>query len=159
MNKTKSENIQLTPFYANIEKLTETNIDYRKVLYTGNHLQFVLMSLKPLDSIHMEIHKDHDQFIRIEKGNGNAIIGNKTFLLSDGIGLIIPAGVQHFIENTSKFDDLKLYTIYSPPEHPDGLIQHVNPDKHINHDNNSSKYLTKYIKYKQKYLYLQKYIK
>jgi len=128
-------------FYENVEKKTIENTAYRKVVYTGK-MQFVYMNIKPLDNIHKEIHVFHDQFIRIEQGEGEAIIDDISYKLSDGIGLIIPAGKEHQIINTSKDKELKLYTIYSPPEHKDRLIQEQNPDK----------YKMKYLKYKSKYL-------
>jgi mannose-6-phosphate isomerase-like protein (cupin superfamily) len=87
------------------------------------------MSIKPNDIIHKEIHKNHDQFIRVEKGKGIAIIENKKYKLYDGIGIIISAGKKHEIKNTSKTEDLKLYTIYAPPEHPPKTIQKNNPNK------------------------------
>jgi mannose-6-phosphate isomerase-like protein (cupin superfamily) len=147
-------------FYENVEKETINNNSYRKVVYTGK-VQFVYMNIKPLDNIHMEVHKDHDQFIRIEKGHGIATINGITYKLSDGIGLIIPAGFQHKISNTSAFEELKLYTIYTPPEHADKLEQVNNPDKNTSKINNidttsSDNYLMKYLKYKQKYLALKK---
>ena len=132
------------PFYYNIEKSTDNNNNYRKVLYTSKNQQFVLMSLKPKEDIHMEVHKDHDQFIVVIKGTGIAIIEGKIYKLKDGIGLIIPAGSRHQIINNGK-NKLKLYTIYSPPEHPDGLIQKLKSSQ----DKNFEK---KYIKYKNKYL-------
>jgi mannose-6-phosphate isomerase-like protein (cupin superfamily) len=116
-------------FHENIEKNTIKNKNYRNVVYTGKKLQFVYMSLKPLDNIHKEIHKTHDQFIRVESGNGIAIIENKKYKLKDGIGLIIPAGKIHEIKNTSSKKELKLYTIYAPPEHRPNLIVKINPDK------------------------------
>jgi len=131
-------------FYANVEQETIANNNYRHVVFTGNNQQFVYMSIKPLDDIHMEVHKDHDQFIRIEKGEGIAILNSIEYKLYDGIGIIIPAGAQHQIINTSKINSLKLYTIYSPPEHKQGLVQESNPDK-VN-------YKEKYLKYKSKYL-------
>lgn len=118
------------PFYSeNVEQLTKDNEDYRRVVYTGPNQQFVLMSIKPLDDIKMETHKDHDQFIRIEQGEGKAIIGQKEYDLKDNTGLIVPAGTQHKIMNTSSTESLKLYTIYSPKEHTDKLVQPTNPDK------------------------------
>jgi mannose-6-phosphate isomerase-like protein (cupin superfamily) len=138
-------------FYENIEENTIKNNSYRKVVYTGK-LQFVYMSIKPQDNIHLEVHKDHDQFICIEKGTGIAIINEKKYNLTDGIGLIIPAGAKHKILNTSTFYDLKLYTIYSPPEHTDKLEQVNNPDKKIQVNN----YKHKYLKYKEKYISLKK---
>jgi mannose-6-phosphate isomerase-like protein (cupin superfamily) len=133
-------------FYENIEDKTRENNAYRKVSYTGK-MQFVYMSINPLDDIHKEIHLNHDQFIRVEEGEGNAILNGKTYKLYDGIGLIIPAGVEHQIINTSKDKNLKLYTIYSPPEHKPNTLQENNPDK---------EYKNKYLKYKNKYLQLKK---
>jgi mannose-6-phosphate isomerase-like protein (cupin superfamily) len=106
------------------------------------------MSLKPKEDIHMEVHKDHDQFIRVEKGTGIAIIEGKKYKLKDGIGIIIPAGSRHQIINNGK-NKLKLYTIYSPPEHPDGLIQKLKPSE-------DKKFEKKYLKYKNKYLNYKK---
>lgn len=98
--------------------------------------QFVLMSIPQGDGIKMETHESHDQFIRIEKGEGKAIIGNSTYKLKDGTAFIIPAGTSHQISNTSNSEPLKLYTIYSPPEHPDKLTQSTNPDKFVDQTNN-----------------------
>ena len=116
-------------FYADVEKETLLNKNYRKVVFTGKSQQFVYMSLKPLDSIHMEVHPDHDQFLRIEKGTGIAIVDGIKYKLADGIGIIIPAGATHQIINTSNSADLKLYSIYSPPEHDPNRVDKTNPDK------------------------------
>ena len=132
-------------FYEDVEANTKTNENYRKVVYTGK-MQFVYMSLKPLDDIHMEVHKDHDQFFRIESGNGKAIVNGSEYELKDGIGLIIPAGASHQIINTSNSEPLKLYSIYAPAEHPPNRLDVSNPDKLAN----------KYLKYKNKYLNLKK---
>jgi mannose-6-phosphate isomerase-like protein (cupin superfamily) len=129
-------------FYDDIEKSTILNDTYRKVVYTGK-MQFVYMSIKPLDDIHNETHFDNDQFLKIEHGEGNAILNGISYKLYNGIGLIIPAGVEHRIINSSSTEPLKLYTIYSPPEHKKDTIQLVNPDKI---------YIQKYVKYKNKYL-------
>ncbi len=131
-------------FYQNVEEETIKNQDYRRVVYTGK-LQFVYMSINPQDNIHLETHPDHDQFFRIEQGEGIAKINGEEFKLYDGIGLVIPAGARHEIMNTSNTDNLKLYTIYSPPEHPPNRINTTNPDK----------LKQKYFKYKQKYLKLK----
>lgn len=121
---------ELEPFYSmDVEKLTKDNGDYRRVIYTGKNQQFVLMSIPVGDNIKMEIHKNHDQFIRIEEGEGEAKIGITTYKLKDDSAFIVPAGVEHKITNTSNSKPLKLYTIYSPPEHPDKLVQKSNPDK------------------------------
>ena len=148
-------NGDIEPFYSdNIEILTKQNNDYRRVLYTGLQ-QFVLMSIPPHDDIKMEIHKDHDQFIRIEQGEGEAIIGTTKYDLKKNTGLIVPAGTQHQIINNSSTESLKLYTIYSPSEHPDKLVQQTNPDKLLSEDD----YMEKYLKYKNKYMELKKSLK
>lgn len=130
-------NPDITPFYSeNVEELTKSNNDYRRVLYTGMNQQFVLMSIPPNDEIKLETHESHDQFIRIEQGEGKAVIGNSTYGLKDGSAFIVPVGTPHQILNTSKTESLKLYTIYSPPEHPDKLIQSTNPDKSVKLEDN-----------------------
>lgn len=110
-------------YNTNIERDTLANINFRKVLYTGKHCQLVLMSLKPNEEIGMEVHTDNDQFFRFEKGQGKCIIDGNEYMLSDGSAIIVPAGAQHNIINTSSADDLKLYTIYSPAHHQDGVIR------------------------------------
>lgn len=110
-------------FNANIEKETLENTNFRKVLYTSKHSQLVLMSLKPNEEIGMEVHLDNDQFFRFEKGEGKCIIDGNEYMLSDGSVIIVPSGAQHNIINTSSMDDLKLYTIYSPAHHKDGIIR------------------------------------
>ena len=107
--------------YINIEQETINNTDYRRVIHTTKHNQVVLMSLEPGEDIPTETH-DGSQFIRFEKGRGIAIINGKEYKLSDGISLNIPAGVKHYIKQTGD-QPLKLYAIYSPAEHTDGLIQ------------------------------------
>jgi len=130
-------NPNITPFYSeNVEELTKTNDDYRRVLYTGMNQQFVLMSIPPNDGIKLETHKSHDQFIRIEQGEGKAVVGNSTYGLKDGSAFIVPANTPHQISNTSKTEPLKLYTIYSPPEHPDKLTQSTNPDQSVKLEDN-----------------------
>jgi len=139
MNLVQTGGGELEPFYsADIEKLTKDNEDYRRVIYTGMNQQFVLMSIPPSDNIKMEVHKNHDQFIRIEEGEGEAKIGITTYKLVDNTGIIVPAGVKHEITNTSNSKPLKLYTIYSPPEHPDKLVQKSNPDKLVQSSNSSN---------------------
>lgn len=128
----------LEPFYSeDVEELTKSNEDYRRVIYTGKNQQFVLMSIPPNDDIKMEVHENHDQFLRIEEGEGKALIGNTFYKLKNDTALIIPAGMKHKIINTSDSKYLKLYTIYSPPEHPDKLIEKNNPNKK-NDDKNYS---------------------
>ncbi len=110
-------------FYSNIEKDTLENKNFRKVLYTGKHSQLVLMNLKPNEEIGLEIHKDNDQFFRFEKGQGKVIIDGNEYIVKDGTAIIVPAGSQHNVINTSSKEDLKLYTIYSPAHHIDGIIR------------------------------------
>jgi len=109
-------------FNANIEQDTLANENFRKVLYTGKHCQLVLMSLKPNEDIGAEVHPDNDQFFRFEKGTGKAVIDGNEYELTDGSVIIVPAGSEHNIINTSTTEDLKLYTIYSPAHHQDGII-------------------------------------
>ena len=113
-------------YMKNIEEETLKNKNFRKVLYTSENQQIVLMSLKPNEDIGNEIHKNIDQFIRIEKGNGKAIINNNNYKLINGSILIIPKGTEHNIINTG-ITDLKLYSIYSPPEHKNHLINKLKP--------------------------------
>ena len=109
-------------FSTNIEAKTLENSNFRKVLYTAPHSQLVVMSIAPGEDIGMETHKDVDQFIRIEAGAGKAILNGEEHNLEDGSAVVIPAGTQHNIVNSSRSKPLKLYTIYSPPEHPHGTI-------------------------------------
>ena len=112
----------MTGYYGNIEDLTLKNSYFRQVLYTGKHAQLVLMSLKAKEEIGMEVHETVDQFFRFEKGEGKVIIDAEEFVVGDGDSVIVPAGSKHNVVNTSDSEDLKLYTIYSPPNHPDGTI-------------------------------------
>ena len=110
-------------YFGNIEELTIQNINFRQVLFTGSHLQLVVMSLKPGEEIGKEKHDTVDQFFRIEEGEAKFIINDSEeyVVKEDGIA-IIPAGTWHNIINTSQTEELKLYTIYSPPNHPDKTI-------------------------------------
>jgi mannose-6-phosphate isomerase-like protein (cupin superfamily) len=110
-------------FKSNIEKETLGNNDFRHVLYTGKHSQLVLMNLKPGEEIGEEVHKTIDQFFRFEKGTGIVSIDSVKSKVSDGDAVIVPAGAKHNVTNTSKTADLKLYTIYSPPEHIDSTVR------------------------------------
>jgi mannose-6-phosphate isomerase-like protein (cupin superfamily) len=109
-------------FCSNIEKDTIENENFRKVLYTGKHCQLVLMTLKPSEEIGMETHTDNDQFFRIEKGTGKVFIDGNEYEVSDGFAIIVPAGSQHNVVNVSTTEELKLYTIYSPAHHKDGIV-------------------------------------
>ena len=109
-------------FITNIEKDTEGNNYFRKVIFTAKYSQLVLMSLKPEEEIGEEVHENLDQFFRFEDGEGKAVIEGEEFQVGDGFAVVIPAGTKHNIINTSSEKPLKLYTIYSPPNHQDGTI-------------------------------------
>jgi mannose-6-phosphate isomerase-like protein (cupin superfamily) len=108
-------------FVDNIEKLTTENDLFRKVLYTGQYMQLVLMSLKPGEEIGAEVHEDHDQFFRVEAGSGEVIIDGQTTPIQDDDAIIVPAGARHNVVNTGS-EPLKLYTLYGPPEHREGVV-------------------------------------
>ena len=110
-------------FNTNIEKDTLENNNFRKVLYTGKHSQLVLMSLLPKEEIGMEVHADNDQFCRFEAGQGKCIIDGNEYALGNGSVIIVPAGAQHNIINISESEPLKLYTLYSPAHHKDGVVR------------------------------------
>ncbi|MFA5312495.1 MAG: cupin domain-containing protein [Methanomassiliicoccales archaeon] len=112
-------------FNSNIEKDTLENNDFRRVLYTGKFSQLVLMSLKPGEDIGSEVHDTVDQFFRFEAGEGVVEIDKTKYKVHDGSVVIVPSGAQHNVINTSKKDNLKLYTIYSPPEHIDKTVRHT----------------------------------
>ena len=114
-------------YITNIEEATKENENFRKVLYTAPNSQLVVMSLKPGEEIGEEVHK-LDQFIRIEKGQGKAILNGVEQEIKEDWAVVIPAGVQHNIVNTSDQEPMKLYTIYSPPEHRDGVIHATKED-------------------------------
>ena len=120
-------------YVTNIEKDTLSNEDYRRVLFTGQNTQLVLMTLAPGDEIGLEVHAEHDQFIRIEAGIGVAILNGEEHRLSDGVAVVIPAGVEHNVINTSASERLRLYTLYSPPEHPDDTVHRTKADEPSEH--------------------------
>ncbi len=110
-------------YVSNIERETLENENFRKVLYTAPHSQLVVMALKPGEDIGAEVHEEHDQFFRIEAGRGKVILEESDeHLVSDGDAIVVPAGVRHNVVNISSEETLKLYTIYSPPEHRDGTV-------------------------------------
>lgn len=104
------------------KRKTEENDYFREVLFTGPHSQLVVMALKPGEDIGLETHPDTDQFIRVEEGTGRAMIGGQAYQLEDGSAIVIPAGAEHNVINTAADEVLKLYTVYTPPEHPDGTV-------------------------------------
>jgi mannose-6-phosphate isomerase-like protein (cupin superfamily) len=109
-------------YVENIEKKTLANSFFREVLFTGKNAQLVVMSLKPEEEIGMEVHNNVDQFFRFEKGIGKVIIDGEESSVADGSAVIVPAGSWHNVINSSSKEELKLYTIYSPPNHPDKTI-------------------------------------
>ena len=112
-------------YVVHIEKETRKNADFRHVLYTGKYSQLVLMSLRAREEIGEETHSDVDQFFRFEAGEGKVIIDGVAHVVKDGDAVIVPAGAKHNVINTSNVSELKLYTIYSPPEHQDGTVRHT----------------------------------
>lgn len=116
-------------YVTNIEQATLENEDYRRVLFTGPNMQLVLMTLRPGEEIGLETHDEHDQFIRVEAGTGKVQLGSDEHALSDGVSVVIPAGTKHNVINTSSTEPLRLYTLYSPPEHPDGTVHRSKSDE------------------------------
>ena len=115
-------------FAAAIEVETRRNTDFRRVLHTGAHCQLVLMRLKPGEEIGEEVHEDVDQFFRFKAGAGAVVIDGVLHAVRDGTGVIVPCGARHNVVNTSKTADLKLYTIYSPPEHKYKVVRKTKQD-------------------------------
>ncbi|MBD3250068.1 MAG: cupin domain-containing protein [Candidatus Pacebacteria bacterium] len=109
-------------YHDNIEQITLENSNFRQVLFTGRYAQLVVMSLKPGEEIGLETHNDVDQFFRFEAGQGKVLMDGQEYPVQDGSAVIVPAGSEHNVVNTSETVDLKLYTIYSPPNHPDGTV-------------------------------------
>ena len=109
-------------YHTDIEKKTLANEYFREVLFTGPNSQLVVMALKPGEDIGLETHPHTDQFIRIEAGTGKAVLDGKEYELADGSAIVIPAGAEHNVINTSTSQPLKLYTVYAPPNHADGTI-------------------------------------
>jgi mannose-6-phosphate isomerase-like protein (cupin superfamily) len=119
-------------YHDDIEKQTTGNSDFRRVLYTGGHLQLVLMTLKPGEEIGSEVHEDRDQFFRFEEGSGKVDIDDNSYDVGDGSGVIVPAGARHNVRNTGS-EPLKLYTLYGPPEHKDGIVQTTREEAEARH--------------------------
>lgn len=113
----------MTGFFGNIEKLTERNSNFRRVLFTGRNSQLVVMSLRPGEEIGDEVHPKVDQFFRVEEGTAQVVLkGKERHRVGPGGAFIVPAGTRHNVINASKTKSLRLYTIYSPPNHPKGTI-------------------------------------
>jgi mannose-6-phosphate isomerase-like protein (cupin superfamily) len=109
-------------YVTDIERRTLENEYFREVLFTAPHSQLVVMSLRPGEEIGMETHDDVDQFIRFEAGKGKVVLNGREQAVEDGSAVVIPAGTGHNVVNTSASEALKLYSIYTPPEHPDGTV-------------------------------------
>jgi mannose-6-phosphate isomerase-like protein (cupin superfamily) len=125
-------------FSTNLEKDTLENTNFRKVIFTAPHSQLVLMCLQPKEDIGIETHDNVDQFFRVERGTGRAILNGAEYDLTDGSCVVIPAGTEHNIINLSDANELKVYTIYSPANHPDGTI-HKNKKEAIEYELNEQK--------------------
>jgi len=119
-------------FNANIEKETLDNDNFRKVLYTAKHSQLVLMNIAPGSEIGMEVHTDNDQFFRFESGQGKVIIDGNEYAVGDGSAIVVPAGAEHNVVNSSGSEALKLYTIYSPAHHKDGIVRATKEEAEAN---------------------------
>jgi len=127
-------------FVTNIEQDTLDNNNFRKVLYTSKHGQIVVMSLLPNEDIGMEVHEKVDQFFRVDSGEGKVIIDGEETLISNGFAILVPAGSMHNVINTSNDKSLKLYTIYMPPNHKDGVIHKTKADAEIAETDGSDVY-------------------
>jgi mannose-6-phosphate isomerase-like protein (cupin superfamily) len=119
-------------FKINIEKITLENNNFRNVLYSGHHLQLVLMSLKAGEEIGSEVHQDNDQFFRFEGGSGKCVIDGNEYNVKDGDVIVVPAGAKHNIMNVDSTTQLKMYTIYAPPHHKDGIVRTTKKDAESN---------------------------
>ncbi|MEP7149102.1 MAG: cupin domain-containing protein [Acidobacteriota bacterium] len=119
-------------FKSNIEKDTLKNKNFRKVLYSASHCQLVLMSLRPKEEVGLETHTENDQFFRFEAGRGRVEIDGNKYSVKDGDAVIIPAGAKHNVINTSTTEELKMYTIYSPPHHKDQIVRKTKAEAEAN---------------------------
>jgi mannose-6-phosphate isomerase-like protein (cupin superfamily) len=108
-------------YVGDIEKISEENENFRKVIYTARYSQLVVMSLKPGEDIGEEVH-GLDQFLRVEEGEGKTVLDGVEHEIKDGFAIVVPAGMRHNIVNTSKARTMKLYTVYAPPNHRDGVM-------------------------------------
>lgn len=124
-------------FISNIEDLAVRNSDFRQVLYTSKHCQLVLMALKPKEDIGAEVHK-LDQFFRVEEGSGTAVLDGVTTAISAGFAVLVPAGTKHNIINTGSIS-MKLYTLYAPPNHSDGIVHRTRADAEADNEHFNGK--------------------
>lgn len=112
----------MSGYSINIEEKTLAGNNFREVLYSTARSQLVIMTLQPGEEIGLERHEGHDQFIRVEAGEGVAVLDGEEHRLEDGVAVVIPAGTEHNVINTSPSEAMRLYTLYTPPEHPDGIV-------------------------------------
>ena len=121
-------------FKSNIEKDTKENSNFRKVLYTADHLQLVLMTLPPGEEIGEEVHHENDQFFRFESGTGKCYISGHEYHVKDGDAVIVPAGAKHNVINTNESEPLTMYTLYAPPHHKDGIVRKTKEEAEANEE-------------------------
>ena len=119
-------------YYGNIEKLTLENDNFRQVLYTTKNVQLVLMSIMPNGEIGAEVHTENDQFFRFEAGTGKVLIDDNAYEVKDGDAIIVPAGANHNVINTSATEALKLYTMYTPAHHKDQIVRATREEAEAN---------------------------
>lgn len=115
-------------YHTHIEQETKDNTYFRKVLYTGEEMQLVLMSLLPGEDIGEEVHEENDQFFRFDAGEGKVVVNETEYSVSDGDAIIVPKGATHNVINTSEFESLRFYTIYAPAHHKDGIVRETKED-------------------------------
>ena len=115
-------------YHTHIEQETIENTHFRKVLYTGEEMQLVLMSLLPGENIGLEVHEENDQFFRFEEGEGKVVINETQYSVSDGDAIVVPKGSSHNVINTSESESLRFYTIYAPAHHKDGIVRETKAD-------------------------------
>ncbi|MHB1316369.1 MAG: cupin domain-containing protein [Minisyncoccota bacterium] len=121
-------------YFGHIEELTKDNNDFRHVLYTGKNMQLVLMSLLPKEDIGLEVHEENDQFFRFDAGSGKVIVGETEYEVTDGDAVVVPAGTEHNVINTSDTEPLKFYTIYAPSHHKDGIVRKTKSEAMVNEE-------------------------
>jgi len=126
INEVLNEKEKTKGFHTNIEKDTVNNENFRKVLFTGKYMQLVLMALQPNEDIGEEVHDSIDQFFRVDEGSGKVVIDSKEYELKNGSAFIVPAGSKHNV--IASDDGMKVYTVYTPPNHPDGTIHKTKED-------------------------------
>lgn len=124
----------MTGYVGKIEQVTLQNTAFRQVLFTGKHAQLVVMSLLPQEEIGEEVHDTVDQFFRVESGTAKVVMNGEESVVTDGDAFVVPAGTVHNVKNVSSDQSLKLYTIYSPPNHPEGTIHQTKAEAEAGHE-------------------------